>query len=84
MRNDHRVSHEKPRIEQVCEFRNTTRRDTEPVAPQAAQFGKGASNVNEIAEAAAARRQQSNSWPCSSATLEAVACGNPRCSPFLA
>ena len=50
------------RIEQVSEYRNSTRRGSEPAPPKAARFGVGASSAQEIAEASAARRQQSNSW----------------------
>jgi len=46
-----------PRIEQVSEYRNSTRRGSEPAPPKAARFGVGASSAQEIAEASAARRQ---------------------------
>jgi hypothetical protein len=52
----------KPQIEQVSEFRNTTRRGSEPAPPRASEFAKGARTVAEIHEAAEARREQSKSW----------------------
>jgi hypothetical protein len=51
-----------PRVEQVSEFRHTTNRGSEPQPPRAAQFGKGATNIEQIRDATEARRQQSASW----------------------
>lgn len=51
-----------PPIEQISEFRNSTRRAGEAAPPRAAQFGKGARNLDEIREATEARRRQSASW----------------------
>jgi hypothetical protein len=51
-----------PKVEQVSEYRNSTRRAGEAAPPRAAEFGKGATNINEIREAAEARRKQSESW----------------------
>jgi hypothetical protein len=48
-------------VEQVSEYRRTTNRGTEPQPPRAAQFRKGASNIEQIREATDARRRQSNS-----------------------
>jgi hypothetical protein len=52
---------DEPKIEQVSEYRNTTRRGSEPAPPKAARFGVGASNIKDITDACAARRQQSSS-----------------------
>jgi hypothetical protein len=51
-----------PKIEQVSEYRNTTRRGSEPAPPRAAEFGKGATSIEQIREATEARREQSASW----------------------
>ena len=80
MQNFHKSNTDKPNVEQVSEFRNTTRRGSEPAPPKAARFGVGASNVNEIAEAATARRQQSNSWSNRFTGNRAVSTGMMRAS----
>ena len=51
-----------PNIEQVSEFRRTTNRGSQPAPPRAAEFGKGATNIEQIREATEARRKQSASW----------------------
>jgi hypothetical protein len=51
-----------PPIEQVSEYRNTTRTGSQPPPPAGAQFGKGMRTIQEIEEATSARRKQSASW----------------------
>jgi hypothetical protein len=51
-----------PKIEQYSEYRNTTRRGSEPAPPDAAKALKGTTTIEGIREAAEARRQQSRSW----------------------
>jgi hypothetical protein len=51
-----------PNIEQVSEFRRTMNRGSEPAPPRAAEFGKGATSIEQIREATEARRQQSALW----------------------
>jgi hypothetical protein len=53
---------ETPKIEQVSEYRNTTRRGSEPAPPDAAKALKGTTTREGIEQAAEARRQQSRSW----------------------
>ena len=63
-----------PPIEAVSEYKNSTRRAGEAAPPRAAQFGKGATNINEIREATEARRQQSRS--CSTRDIGPRSSGN--------
>jgi hypothetical protein len=51
-----------PNIEQVSEYRRTTNQGSQPQPPRAAQYGKGASGIEQIREATEARRKQSASW----------------------
>lgn len=51
-----------PKIEQVSEYRNTTRTGSQPPPPKGAQYGKGMRSIQEIEEATSARRRQSASW----------------------
>jgi hypothetical protein len=51
-----------PPIEQRGEYRNTTRRGSEPAPPAAATALKGTQTIEGIREAAEARRRQSASW----------------------
>jgi hypothetical protein len=58
----HKADTNPPNIEQVSEFRRTTNRAGQPQPPKAAEFGKGATDMQQIREATEARRQQSESW----------------------
>jgi hypothetical protein len=51
-----------PPIEQVSEYKNSTRRPGEAAPPRAAEFGKGATSIEQVREATEARRRQSASW----------------------
>ena len=51
-----------PKIEQYFEYRNTTRRGSEPAPPDAAKALRGTNTIEEIREATEARRAQSASW----------------------
>jgi hypothetical protein len=51
-----------PPIEQISEFRNTTRQGSQPLPPDAATALKGTTTREGIEQAAEARRQQSRSW----------------------
>lgn len=51
-----------PKIEQYSEYRNTTRKGSEPAPPDAAKALRGTNTIAGIREAAEARRAQSASW----------------------
>jgi hypothetical protein len=51
-----------PPIEQYSEYRNTTRRGSEPAPPDAAKALRGTTTLEGIKQATEARRQQSRSW----------------------
>jgi hypothetical protein len=53
---------ETPKIEQVSEYRDSTRTGSQPPPPDAARALKGTQTIEGIREATEARRQQSNSW----------------------
>lgn len=62
MENHHEPNLNPPKIEQVSEYRNSTRRAGEAAPPDAAKALKGTQTIEGIREAAEARRQQSRSW----------------------
>ena len=62
MGNDSKPNLNEPKIEAYSEYRNTTRRGSEPAPPEAAKALRGTTTIEGIREAAEARRQQSASW----------------------